>query len=159
MESDDQVQAFAARITLLARERDVLVHELAGRAAAAARPRVREEAILAFQQHVAAEHGDMVAWASHLMRELLRIVQARVEVWPQRDVQSGTASDRAVLHVTLPLAGERRAALSRLLREEHVLTAVEGASGSSHPGGLGTAATLGNVDCADHSFARSTMYT
>jgi hypothetical protein len=97
----------------LARERDTWTRELAGREAAAARPRLREEAILAFQQHVAAEHGDMEAWASHFMRELLLIVRARVEVWPQRDVQSGAAQDRAVLHVDLPLAGERAALHSR----------------------------------------------
>ena len=48
VESDDQAQALAARITLLARERDTWTRELAGREAAAARPRLREEAILAF---------------------------------------------------------------------------------------------------------------
>jgi hypothetical protein len=124
IDNDDERQAYATRITILARQRDTWVKELAGREAAAARPRLRQEAILAFQQHVAADHGSMDAWAGHLMRELLLILEARVEVWPQRDVQAGTAPDRAVLHVNLPLAGERRAALSRLLRDEHVLTAV-----------------------------------
>jgi AMP-binding enzyme C-terminal domain len=134
VESEDQCQAFAARITILARQRDTWVKELAGREAAASRPRVREEAILAFQQHVAAEHGSMDTWAGHLMRQLMLILDARVEVWPLRDVQAGTAPDRAVLHLNLPLAGERRAALSRLLREEHVLTAVGAPA---------------DVDCAD----------
>jgi site-specific DNA recombinase len=160
VESDDQVQALAARITLLARERDVWVHELAGRAAAAARPRVREEAILAFQQHVAAEHGSMDAWAGHLMRELLLILKARVEVWPQRDVQSGEAVDRGVLHVDLPLSGQRRAALSALLRDEHVAgglaaAGVDHSTAEDHHGNGGS----GKLDCGDRTFARSTMYT
>jgi len=88
------------------------------------------------------------------MRELMRIVRARVEVWPQRDVQSGAAPDRAVLHVDLPLAGERRIALARLLRDEHVLTAVEDA-GTVHPGEVG--GTLS--DCDERALACSRMST
>lgn len=109
IDDDDELQANAARIMLLKRDRDTWVKELAGRQAAAARPRLREEAIIEFQQHVAAEHGSMETWAGHFMRQLMLIVDAQVEVWPLRDVQSGKAEDRAVLHVKLPLTGERRA--------------------------------------------------
>ncbi|HEV2462064.1 MAG TPA: hypothetical protein VGS80_27235 [Ktedonobacterales bacterium] len=56
------------------------------------------------------------------------ILDAWVEVWPVRDVQAGRTEDRAVLHVDLGLSGKRRAALTRLLRAEHVLTAVNQAA-------------------------------
>jgi hypothetical protein len=124
IDDDDEREAMAARITLLKRDRDAWTRELVGREAAAARPRLREEAIIAFQQHVAAEHGSMETWASHLMCQLMLILDARVEVFPLLEVQAGTASDRAVLHAQLPLSGARRIALVRLLRDEHVLTAV-----------------------------------
>ena len=150
VEAPDQQEALAARITLLARDRDVWVKELAGHAAQVERLRSRQEAILAFQQHVAAEHGSMEAWAGHLMRQLMLILDARVEVWPQRDVQAGTAPDRGVLRLNLPLSGERRAALSRLLRDEHVLTAVPGAEAEATPG-------ANAADCGDRTLARSTM--
>jgi len=124
IDDDDEREAMAARITLLKRDRDTWTRELAGREAAAARPRLREEAIIAFQQHVAAEHGSMETWASHFMRQLMLILDARVEVFPLLEVQAGTAHDRAVLHAKMPLSGLRRIALVRLLRDEHVLTAV-----------------------------------
>src|SRR5260221_5555792 len=85
------------------------------------------------------------------MRQLMLIVDARVEVWPVRDVQSGKAEDRAVLHVKLPLTGERRAALSRLLRDEHVLTAVENGQPAEEGGTLS--------DCDERALAFSRMST
>jgi site-specific DNA recombinase len=67
----DQQEALAARITVLARDRDVWQRELAGREANAARLRAKEASIIDFQAHVTAEHGSMQAWADTLMRQLL----------------------------------------------------------------------------------------
>jgi DNA invertase Pin-like site-specific DNA recombinase len=164
IDNDDERQAYAARITLLARDRDTWARELAGRQAAAARLRLREEAIIEFQQHVAAEHGSMETWAGHFMRQLMLICDARVEVWPLRNVQSGKAEDRAVLDVKLPLTGERRAALTRLLRDEHVLAAVESAHPTVEDGGNGDGGEDGGNDggtgdCAERALACSRMST
>jgi hypothetical protein len=120
VDSDDERAALAGRITFLARDREVWTRELAGRAAAAARPRQREEAVRAFQRHVASTQGnDMSTWAAHFVRQFLLILDARVEVWPLRDVQAGRSADRAVLHLDMPLSGPRHLALTRLLANEH----------------------------------------
>jgi Recombinase zinc beta ribbon domain len=136
----DQQEALAARITLLARDRDVWAHELEGQAANVARLRSKEDMILDFQQHVTAEHGSMEAWAGNFMRQLLLILDAWVEVWPLRAVQEGKTNDRAYVHVNLPLSGERRIALTRLLHAEHVLAAVGADAEGAHA-----------ANCAEHS--------
>jgi hypothetical protein len=173
VESDDQVQAMATQITLLARDRDVWVRELAGREAAAARPRLREEAILDFERHVAEEHGASVeTWAKHLMRQFLLLLDAWVEVWPLRDMLSGAAADRAVLHANLPLSGPRRIALRQLMQSERVAGAFasaaqrdtyeEGigayAAGAVGQGGVayGPGPASSPVNCDDRSLTRST---
>lgn len=154
IDSEREREAYALRINLLARDRDLWVKELAGLEAAAARPRIKEQAILDFQAHVAAEHGNMEGWAFHVMRQLLLLLEARVEVWPVGDVKSGKAEDRAVLQVNLPIAGERRLALSRLLRDEQVdrVMSAVAADGSA-------SAEFNGTNSADHAFARSTMKT
>jgi hypothetical protein len=76
----DQQEALAARIKLLAHDRDVWARELEGQAANVARLRSKEEMILDFQAHVTAEHGSMEAWAGNLMRQLLLILDAWIEV-------------------------------------------------------------------------------
>ena len=80
------------------------------------------------------------------MRQLFLILDAWVEVWPLRAVQEGKTKDRAYVHVNLPLSGERRVALTRLLHAEHVLAAVgadaEGAQADN---------------CAEHSVSCPTM--
>ncbi|MGZ3667566.1 MAG: recombinase family protein [Ktedonobacterales bacterium] len=154
VEDEDEAQALATRITLLARDRDAWKRELAGREAIAARPRLREEAIRAFEAHVAAAHGDMEQWAGNLMRQLLLILDAKIEVWPMGDIESGIGTERAVLHLSLPLGGARHAALSQLLRDEHVLTAV-----GADPTDTGDPTDPTRADCADHALARSTMKT
>jgi site-specific DNA recombinase len=150
VDAPDQQEALAARITLLARDRDVWVHELEGQAANVARLRSREDMILDFQAHVTAEHGDMEAWAGNLMRQLLLILDAWIEVWPLRHVQEGKAQDRACVHINLPLSGERRVALSRLLSAEQFYAA-RAATGLDEADAA--------INCAEHTFARSTIYT
>jgi DNA invertase Pin-like site-specific DNA recombinase len=149
VDAPDQQEALAARMTLLARDRDVWTRELEGKATQTARLRAKEDAILDFQQHVTVEHGSMQDWADNLMRQFLLILDARVEVWPLRAVTEGRAKDRGVLCLDLPLSGPRRLALTRLLHAEHVVAGVS----------LATNADDNGVDCTDISFARSTIYT
>jgi hypothetical protein len=173
VDAPDQQEALTARITLLARDRDVWAHELEGKAAQVARLRSKEDAIRDFQAHVSAEHGSMQAWGDSLIRQLLLILDAWIEVWQLRAVQEGKTPDRAYLHVNMPLSGERRAALTRLLRAEHVYAAtgldtdgngVDTDQADQTPAQRSGDRTFANPgrngrDCAECSFARSTIYT